>query len=85
MTYAATGLRCLIPAVGGGPAVFIYSSADAHGTVSGAGYLEDGDAYGMKADDVCIVVDTNVPTCTIHHVASVTAGGAATLTAATLS
>lgn len=69
---------------GGGNRVWLYVSADAHGTVDGADYFSNGDALGLKVNDAMIVVDSNVPTCTIHHVATVTAGGAATITAATL-
>lgn len=79
MSYANTGLRCLIPAVGGGPAVWCYTSADAHTSVDANGYFSDGADYGLKANDVMIVVDTATPTCTIHNVASAT-----TITAATL-
>ena len=78
--------RCTVPAMGGQKgALWIYVDADAHGTVIGADYFTDGDALGMQVDDCMIVIDSNVPTCTIHHVATVTAAGAATITAATLS
>lgn len=65
--------------------LWIYQSADAHGDVDAANYFSNGDDLGLKTGDAMIVVDTNVPTCTIHHVATVTAGGAATITVATLS
>lgn len=80
MSYANTGLRCLVPSVGGGPAVWIYSSADAHTDVDAASYFSDGATFGLAEDDVMIVVDTATPTCTIHQVASAT-----TITTATLS
>lgn len=79
MSYANTGLRCLIPAVGGGPAVWYYASADAHTDVDAAGYFSDGADFGLKANDVMIVVDTATPTVTIHNVASATTVSAATL------
>lgn len=85
MAYATTNPPvCLVPRFGSGPALWQYTSADAHGTVDGADYFSDGDALGMKANDTVIVVDSNTPTCTIHRVSSVTAGGAATIGAATL-
>lgn len=85
MAYATTNPPvCLVPRFGSGPALWQYTSADAHTTVDDAGYFSDGDALGMKANDSVIVVDSNAPTCTIHRVASVTAGGAATIGAATL-
>lgn len=83
MSYANTGLRCLVPSVGGGPSLYTYTSADAHTDVDAASYFSDGVKFGMKANDVVIVVDTNAPSCTIHRVASVS-GDAATIGAATL-
>lgn len=83
MAYAASGLNLLIPRITGGPAVFHYSSADAHGTVEGAGYFSDGGDRGMKVGDTVIVVDNDAVATTIHTVTTVTAG-AATINAATL-
>ena len=79
MAYSNTGLRCLIPAVGNGPAVWFYASADAHTAVDAAGCFADGASFGLKANDVMIVVDTATPTATIHNVASATAISPATL------
>ena len=79
MAYSNTGLRLIAAGVGGAPNVWIYTSADAHGSVDAADYFSDGADFGLKEDDIMIVVDTATPTCTIHHVASAT-----TITAATL-
>lgn len=79
MSYANTGLRCLIPAAGGGPAVWYYASADAHTAVDAAGWFSDGADFGLKANDVMIVVDTATPTATIHRVLNATSINAATL------
>ena len=79
MSYANTGLRCLVSRIGGGPALWQYTSADAHGTVAGAGYFTDGANFGLKVNDTMIVVDTNVPTCTIHRVLNATTINTATL------
>lgn len=85
MAYATGGLNLLVPRMSAeGIAVWGYKSADAHTAVDAADYFSDGSDKGMLANDVVIVVDTATPTCTIHNVASVTAGGAATITAATL-
>lgn len=85
MAYATTNPPvCLVPRFGSGPALWQYVSADAHGTVEGAGYFTDGEALGLKVNDAVIVVDSNTPACTIHRVSTVTAGGAATIGAATL-
>lgn len=79
MSYSNTGLRCLVPSVGGGPALWQYTSADAHTDVAGAGYFSDGANFGLKAGDTMIVQDTNTPTCTLHRVASATTIASATL------
>lgn len=87
MAYATSNPpRCIVPAVGGAKgALWMYVDGDAHTDVDATDYFSDGDALGMEVDDVMIVVDTATPTVTIHHVTTVTAGGAATITAATLS
>jgi hypothetical protein len=65
--------------MGAGPAVWYYSTTDAHTDVDAAGYFTDGANKGLVANDVMIVVDTDTATCTIHQVASATAISAATL------
>lgn len=84
MTYATTNPPQAMTRGTTGPEGWIYSSADAHTDVDAANYFSNGDDLGLKTNDFMIVIDTNVPTCTIHHVATVTAGGAATITVATL-
>ena len=79
MAYTPATLSCPVPAIGGGPQVWIYTNTDAHGTVSGSGYFSDGAAKGCKANDICIVVDTDSATCTIHSFSSATTINAATL------
>jgi hypothetical protein len=84
--YSNTGLRCIVDRIGDGPAVWYYSSVDAHGTVDNASYFTDGYTFGMRVNDVVIVVDTDSATCTIHSVATaVQATGYVTINAATLS
>lgn len=83
MSYANTGLRCVTTGFAGSNAVFVYQSADAHTDVDAAGYFTDGVSFGMKVNDVVIVIDTNTPTTTVHRVASVS-GAAATISSATL-
>lgn len=84
MAYATSNPpQCFAQGVAGGQ-LWYYASTDAHTAVDAADYFSNGDDLGMKVDDVVIVVDTSTPTATIHHVASVTSGGAATVTAATL-
>ena len=77
--YTSATLDCMIPRVGAGPALWMYSSVDAHATVEAAGYFSDGATRGLVANDSMIVNDTNAPTCTIHQVASATKIDPATL------
>lgn len=79
MAYANTGLHLTGGALSGGPRVWLYTSADAHTDVDAAGYFSDGADFGLTANDAIIVVDTNTPTCTIHHVLNATSITAATL------
>ena len=79
MAYSNTGLRKFSGTLGGGPQLWMYSSADAHTDVDAAGYFSDGADFGLTANDVMIVVDTSTPTCTIHHVLNATSITAATL------
>ena len=79
MAYTPATLDCLIPRTGAGPALWSYSTEDAHGDVDAAGYFSDGASRGLVANDIMIVNDTSTPTCTIHQVASATAIDPATL------
>lgn len=69
---------------GSGGSLWYYTSTDPHATVDNTDYFSNGSALGMAVNDVVIVVDSSTPTCTIHRVSTVTAGGAATIGAATL-
>lgn len=53
--------------------VFLYSSTDAHGTVSGAGYFSDGTKHGMKVNDVVIVQKSDTGATTMHSVTTIAA------------
>jgi hypothetical protein len=82
MAYSTTNPPALISQrVGGGGAVWSYSSADAVGDVDAAGYFTNGDALGMQVGDEVRVFDTETPLATTCWVSAVTAGGAATVTA----
>jgi hypothetical protein len=71
----------LVPSIGEGPALWYYAHpTDPHTDVDAPGYFSDGAAYGLKANDVMIVVDIDTATCTMHRVSSATTIGAATLT-----
>jgi len=77
--YTPATLDCLVPRIGAGPAIWQYSSGDAHTDVDAEGYFSDGADRGLVANDAMIVNDTASPTCTIHQVASATSIDAATL------
>lgn len=94
MAYATTNPPNIIgnpgiggPATGtgGGASLWIYTSADVHTDVDAAGYFSNGDALGMKVND-CVIVQKSTATigATLHTVTAVTAGGAATVSAAIL-
>jgi len=77
--------KLLVPRVGSGNALWVYSSTDAHTDVDAANYFSNGDDLGMKVNDVVIVIKTTATVgCTLHPVSDVTAGGAATLAPAIL-
>ncbi len=77
--------KLLVPRVGNGNALWIYSSVDVHTDVDASGYFTNGDALGMKVDDAVIVIKTTATVgATLHSVLSVTAGGAATVAPAIL-
>jgi len=70
----------MVPAIGSGPALWQYRHAtDPHTDIDAAGYFSDGATYGLKANDMMFVVDTDTATCTIHLVLNATTIGAATL------
>jgi hypothetical protein len=79
MSYATAGLKLLVSGLTGGPNVWYYTSADAHGAVDATDYFSDGLERGMKAEDVVLVVDTATPTITIHTVTAVDSDGNATI------
>lgn len=70
----------LIPGVGAGPALWYFAHAtDPHTDIDAAGYFSDGATYGLKANDVMIVLDIDTATCTIHSVVNDTTINVATL------
>lgn len=86
MAYATTlPPQCAVARMGAGVAVWVYASEDVHTDVDATGYFTNGDALGMKVNDVVIVVKTTATVgATLHVVSAVTAGGAATVTPAIL-
>lgn len=79
MTYAATNPPALVSQrVGGGGAVWSYSSTDDVATVTGSDYFSNGDALGMQVGDLVNIFDTDGGDGGVAFVTAVTAGGAAT-------
>jgi hypothetical protein len=79
MSYATSNPPAKIAEfIGGSGSVWLYRSADVDSAVNAADYFSNGDALGMVAGDVVMVIDTTTPKASFHYVASVTSGGAAT-------
>jgi hypothetical protein len=77
MTYATTNPPALLVSrVGGSPAIWVYSSADAIATVDGAGYFSNAGDLGMKENDVVFVVDTANNLLTISKLGALSSGAA---------
>ena len=71
---------CIVPATGSSPALWVYKHAtDPHTDIDASGYFTDGAKFGLKADDIMIVIDVDTATCTIHLVENATTINAATL------
>jgi hypothetical protein len=79
MAYTTATLACAVPATGGGPAIWVYTNTDVHTDVDASGYFSDGATRGCKTNDICIVIDTDSATCTVHSFSSATTINAATL------
>ena len=85
MAYSATNSpKCVVAGFGGGASIWSYESADAHATVAGAGYFTNAKTLGMKVGDIVFVKVTPAYTVTTHAVSAISAGGAATVSAAVL-
>jgi lipid-binding SYLF domain-containing protein len=86
MSYSTSNPPKLFAQVGGaGPRQWYYASTDVHTDVDATDYFSNGDALGMKVDDLVFVVKTTATVgATLHSVSAVTAGGAATISPAIL-
>ena len=70
MSYTAATLDCIVPRLGDGPALWVYSNTDAHTDVDATGYFTDGADRGMVLNDIMFVIDTDTATITMHRVLS---------------
>ena len=85
MAYVSAQLNKISNGVGGGPELWLMYGTDVHTDADASDFISDGDAKGLKVNDVVIYVKTSATVgATLHSVGAVTAGGAATLTPAIL-
>jgi hypothetical protein len=77
--------QLLVSSIGDGISTWAYASTDVHTDVDAADYFSNGDALGMKVNDIVTVIKTTATVgATVHVVSAVTAGGAATVSPAIL-
>lgn len=76
MAYDGDKLSLMVQGRGTAKRWWMYQSADAIATVRAAGYISDATTRGMVAQDLVLVVDTNVPTVQWCLVIAITAGAA---------
>ena len=85
MAYVPTAPPVLIvPHVGDGPGLWLFSGADAHTAIDADDYVSNGDDIGMRLNDAVIYMDTATPGSTVHHVRTPVTAGSASLTIATI-
>ncbi|AVX04234.1 hypothetical protein MXMO3_01708 [Maritalea myrionectae] len=85
MAYATTNPPNVVAGDVGTNSVWVYASEDIHTDVDATDYFSNGDALGMRVNDVVIVVKTTATIgATIHVVTAVTTDGAATISPAIL-
>lgn len=83
MAYTPSTLRDLVQDLEGNAGkVWSYTTTDADGTITGAGYFSDGVLRGMKVGDLVDAINTTGPKYKRYQVASVS-GNAATVAAPT--
>ena len=86
MAYATSNPpKLVVPRMGDGPGVWIYSDDDAHTDVDADDYFTDGDDLGMRLGDALLYHDVDTATSTIHFVRAQVTAPAASVTIATLS
>lgn len=56
MAYQPTGVRCMVPRLGAGPAIWMYNytGAEYAGLSAGGTYFTDGRDVGLKSGDLMI-------------------------------
>ena len=77
--------KLIVPGVGDGPGLWIYSDDDSHTDVDADDYFTDGDDLGMRLGDALLYHDVDTATSTVHFVRAPVTAGKASVTIATLS
>lgn len=85
MSYSTSNPPKKIAGSAGAVSLWYYASEDVHTDVDADNYFSNGDALGLKVNDIMIVTKTTATVgSTVHTVSAVTAGGAATIAPAIL-
>lgn len=86
MAYATSNPPVRVAGSISGPNLWLYHDADVDSDVDAADYFSDGDALGMKVGDPLFHYEVNATPAksTFFFVSGVTAGGAATVIAGTV-
>ena len=80
MAYDTAKLTTAVPRMSvGGNAIHTYESPDAIATVIAAGYISDGNAKGIKVNDIVHCIRTGTPTLNTCLVTVVSAAGLVTM------
>jgi hypothetical protein len=79
MAYVSAQFRCLMPGVGGGPALWVGFGTDVHTDVDAADFISDGVTKGMRVNDLLIYVKTSATIGATLH--SIVAGTSPAVTA----
>lgn len=83
MAYATANPPVRVAGALAGPSIWIYQDGDVDSDVDAADYFSNGDALGMAVGDMLFHYDT-AGVATFFFVSAVTAGGAATVIAGTV-
>ena len=83
MAYATSNPPAKMAGIMAGASLWYYTDADVDSDVDAADYFSNGDDLGMKVGDILFHFDT-AGVATFFFVSAVTAGGAATVIAGTV-
>jgi len=85
MAYTSANLSLAVAAGPAGQQIWTLHGTDVHTDADASDFISDGDARGMRVNDILFYTKTTATIgVTMHTVTVVTAGGAATIAAAIL-